>query len=159
MVRSLLAVALTLSFASVAQAQTPAHYNLAICNSVKYSYPWTGSMNLTFFPDGAIQGYLFPADQPKYVPVEGSRSNGSVWLQIGSSGRWRLQGHVQNDGNIVGASWGTPLGPGLYDFVARPVPGETSHGVIIRSHVSFTRGGQSSTARSHLESACPPVVP
>jgi hypothetical protein len=66
--------------------------------------PWNGTLKITINPDGIIQGYYHPAYEVSFIPVTGGRNGDSVWMDIGSRGRIRVNGTLQN-GKIVGSAY------------------------------------------------------
>jgi hypothetical protein len=136
---SLIAVfAFGLAACGVARADTPAtHYNVSIWNSLTHAYPVAGSMDLRFHADGIVDGYYHPAGLPSFVPITGGRDGDHIWLTIGNSGGWQLNGSFR-DGKIVGTAVDESPGPDnnigrfgapvdlanaapLYSFTATPV--------------------------------------
>lgn len=96
----------------------PGHFNVQIWNDITHDYPLTGTMDITYHPDGIIRGYYHPAGLPSFVPITGGRDGDRIWLTIGTSGRWTLNGHF-HDGRITGsASRSGATTP--YSFVATP---------------------------------------
>lgn len=89
-------------FAASAQDQTE-HYNIAIFNALTHDYPVTGTMDITYHADGIVRGYYHPAGLPSFVPITGGRTGDSIWLTIGTQGRWTLNGHF-HDGKITGSA-------------------------------------------------------
>lgn len=80
-----------------------ANYDTTFGPIMGFAVPWSGKLQLTFTPDGIIQGYYRPDDNGAFVPVTGGRQGDSVWLDIGRSGNLRVTGTVQNN-RIVGAA-------------------------------------------------------
>ncbi len=100
-----------------AQDQTT-HYDVAIWNPLTHDYPVTGTMDITYLENGIVRGYYHPAGLPSFIPITGGHSGDHVWLTIGQSGQWMLNGHVR-DGKISGsATRGTGVTP--YSFTATP---------------------------------------
>lgn len=128
---------------ALAQGQSLQHFDVAVWNTVTHDYPVTGSMDLTYHPDGIVTGYYHPANLPSYIPIQGGRNGNNIWLTIGIHGVWHLDGHFNAEGKIVGSAYsnvqtpdqtiqkfGAPVdlnrSSGLYDFVATPK--STSYG-------------------------------
>ncbi len=126
-----------------AEAQTTAHFDIAVWNTITHAYPVTGSMDLVYHPGGVVTGYYHPANLPSFIPIQGGRSGESIWLSIGIRGIWHLNGHVERNGKIVGSAYstmptrdrniqkfGAPVdlssSTGFYSFVATPK--STSYG-------------------------------
>jgi hypothetical protein len=101
-----LAGAPAISQAATSQQTAPiqATYNTAIQSVYGSSVPWTGTMQLTINPDGIIQGYYHPADNPTaFIQVNGGRNGDHVWLDIGRTGHLHVIGDFQN-GVITGGA-------------------------------------------------------
>lgn len=115
-------MALVFSAAAVltvsAQDQTE-HYNIAIFNALTHDYPVTGTMDLTYHANGIVRGYYHPAGLPSFVPITGGRTGNSIWLSIGTQGKWTLNGRVNDNGKITGSATGHGDFP--YSFVATPM--------------------------------------
>lgn len=110
----------TATLATVSAQDQTEHYNIAIFNSLTHDYPVTGTMDLTFHSDGIVRGYYHPAGLPSFVPITGGRTDDSIWLTIGTEGRWTLNGRLRDDGKITGSATGGHRNfP--YSFVATPV--------------------------------------
>ena len=107
------------AFGTVRAQSDAAHFNVQIWNDITHDYPVTGTMDLSYRPGGIVRGYYHPAGLPSFVPITGGRSGDHIWLTIGLTDRWTLDGHVRDDGKITGSarSWShvTP-----YSFVATP---------------------------------------
>ncbi len=138
------ALCLTAAFAvgfavvGIARADVPAaHYNISIWNPITRAYPVTGSMDLRYHDDGTVTGYYHPAGLPSFIPITGGRTGDHIWLSIGLSGGWELDGHFR-DGKIVGSATDENPGPDhnitrfgapvalsdaapLYSFTATPI--------------------------------------
>jgi hypothetical protein len=104
-IAALLAGVPAFSYAATTQASIPVHatYETSIQSIYGFDAPWTGMLQLTFNPDGIIQGYYRPADNMAFVPVTGGRNGDSVWLDIGRSGHLHVNGVLQN-GVITGSA-------------------------------------------------------
>jgi hypothetical protein len=51
-----------------------------------------GTMRLTLYPNGIIQGLYFPQDEPSFTVSGGLDDNGKVWLLLGNAtvtGTWK----------------------------------------------------------------------
>jgi hypothetical protein len=94
-----------ISQAATAQATVPVHatYETTLQSIYGLPSPWTGTLQLTINPDGIIQGYYRPADNNAFVDVTGGQTGDRVWLDIGGSGRLRVNGVLQN-GVITGGA-------------------------------------------------------
>ena len=105
-IASALAGVPAVSYAATAQATNPVHVNYDTSLSSIYGFPspWTGTLQLTFNPDGIIQGYYRPADNAAFIPVTGGQNGDSVWLDIGRSGQLHVSG-VLKDGAITGGAF------------------------------------------------------
>ncbi len=79
-------------------------YATSILPITGFGYPWTGTLQVTFHPDGIIQGYYRPADNNAFVPVTGGQSGDNVWIDIGQSGQLHVTGRLQ-EGRIVGTAF------------------------------------------------------
>lgn len=92
-----------------ATSLTPLHENA----------PYTGSLELTYAPDGTIHGYYFTSDySAMYVPVVGGVSGDRIWLDIGTGDVMRVQGRVRDgviDGGVIGRTE-----TASYTFTAAP---------------------------------------
>lgn len=66
--------------------------------------PFTGTLQLTFNPDGILNGYYRPADNNNFVAVVGGRNGQDVWMDIGRNGDLHVTGTLQN-GEIVGTAF------------------------------------------------------
>jgi hypothetical protein len=151
MMKTLLPLALVASFAlgfatttAVRADETTQHFNISVWNAITQAYPVTGSMDLTYHPDGVVTGWYHPADLPSFIPIQGGRNGNNVWLTIGLKGDWQLSGQLTSTGGIAGTAYsttpsrysnsirefGAPLSligaSGFYDFVATPK--ESSYG-------------------------------
>jgi hypothetical protein len=94
------------------------NFNTSIQSLFGLDYPWTGTLQLTFNPDGIINGYYRPADNMQFIPVTGGRNGHDIWLDIGSTGRLHVNGTLEN-GNISGAAF-DPDSKRQYKFNATP---------------------------------------
>jgi hypothetical protein len=108
-VAAALAIVGTPAISSAATAYAPnkpvhVNYDTSIQNLYGFDYPWSGTLQLTFNPDGIITGYYRPADNGDLVPVTGGRNGENIWLDIGRSGRLHVTGTLQN-GTIAGAAF------------------------------------------------------
>ena len=94
-----------ISQAATTQASVPVHatYETSMQSIYGLDAPWTGTLQLTFNPDGIIQGYYRPADNMAFIPVTGGRTGDSVWLDIGRTGKLHVNGNLQN-GVITGSA-------------------------------------------------------
>jgi len=93
--------------AATAQASNPVKitYQTQMQDLRGPSAPWSGSLELTIYPDGIIQGYYHPADSfTAFIPVTGGRNGNHVWLDIGRNGRLHVDGTIAN-GEIVGSAF------------------------------------------------------
>lgn len=92
-----------------ATSLTPLHENA----------PYTGSLELTYAPDGTIHGYYFTSDYSAlYIPVVGGVNGDRIWLDIGASDIMRVQGRVHDgviDGGVIG-----PADDQSFTFTAAP---------------------------------------
>jgi hypothetical protein len=87
-------------------AQNPVHitYQTTMQTLPLPSGPWTGSLQLTFQPDGIIQGWYHPSDDATaFIPVTGGRDGDSVWFDIGRNGTLHVTGTIRNDEITGGA--------------------------------------------------------
>lgn len=100
-----LAAVPAISQATTTQASAPVHatYETSMQSIYGLDAPWTGTLQLTFNPDGIIQGYYRPADDMAFIPVTGGRNGESVWLDIGRRGHLHVNGVLQN-GVITGSA-------------------------------------------------------
>ncbi len=91
-------------------------YDTSIAPLYGFGAPWTGTLQLTFNPDGILNGYYRPADNNNFVAVVGGRNGQDVWMDIGQKGVLHVTGKLQN-GQIVGTAF---QGNGFdqYKFVA-----------------------------------------
>jgi hypothetical protein len=110
---ALLAAALALIAApAISQAATAynssqtvrVNYDTSIQPLFGFGGPWTGTLQLTFNPDGIISGYYRPADNQNFVTVTGGHNGKDIWLDIGQSGRLHVNGTLQN-GTITGSAY------------------------------------------------------
>jgi hypothetical protein len=115
-----LAAAPAISHAATTQAGAPVKmsYTTTLEPITGLGAPWTGSLDLTFNPDGIIQGWYHPADNlMAFIPVTGGRSGDKVWLDIGTNGRLHVDGRLKN-GVIKGTAF-DQSSTQAYDFRAR----------------------------------------
>ncbi|MGH7662432.1 MAG: hypothetical protein ACRENA_16125 [Vulcanimicrobiaceae bacterium] len=75
-----------------------------------------GTMRLTLYPDGTIQGIYNPEDGNPLHVAGGLQQNGNVFLTIGQT---TVDGQLMRDGRIVGSTYGSPALTAL-KFVAVP---------------------------------------
>ncbi len=68
-----------------------------------------GSLKLTFNADGIISGTYKP-DFGSFVSVTGGRNGNTFWLEFGSRGVRRFQGHFTIHGLVATASTFSPRG-------------------------------------------------
>lgn len=102
------ALLLGIASAGSAQAQAPttSHYDISVWNTLSFDYPSSGSMDLTFHPDGAVTGYFHPEDLPSFIPIQGNRTGNKIWLAIGNRGTIQLNGQVDgSSGEITGSAY------------------------------------------------------
>jgi hypothetical protein len=82
-----------------------------------------GSLTFTVGSDGIIQGWYKP-QYGGFVPVSGSVSNGTYWLEFGNSGAFQVYATKQANGTLKGTATDTAAMPSVYpptyDFVASP---------------------------------------
>jgi hypothetical protein len=134
---ALAAVAICWGTIGTVRAEAAAsHYDISIWNPITHAYPVTGTMDLTYHNDGTVFGYYHPAGLPSFIPITGGRTGSHVWLTIGRSGVWQLNGTIR-DGKITGSAvnerpsedrnidkFGAPVAltgaAPIYSFVATP---------------------------------------
>jgi hypothetical protein len=82
-----------------------------------------GTMRLTLYPDGTIQGTYIPEDGNSFAVAGGLQEDGLVFLTLG---RTTVNGKLMPNGTIVGSTFG----PAAFDalkFVAVPNNPEHPH--------------------------------
>jgi hypothetical protein len=82
---------------------THANFSTSISPLFGFGAPWTGTLQLTFNPDGIVNGYYRPDDNMNYIPVTGGRNGQDIWLDIGERGQLHITGTLQND-KIIGTA-------------------------------------------------------
>ncbi|HET7813600.1 MAG TPA: hypothetical protein VFL13_04440 [Candidatus Baltobacteraceae bacterium] len=117
--RGLVLAAAVLPLSAIAApAPSVVHYATSL-TPLHENAPYTGSLELTYAPDGTIHGYYFPSDySAMFVPVVGGLSDGNIWLEIGTDNVVRVQGHLHDgviDGGAIGQTESTS-----YAFTASP---------------------------------------
>lgn len=83
---------------------THVDYNTTIEPLYGFGAPWSGTLQLTFNPDGIVNGYYRPADNNNFVTVVGGRNGQDIWMDIGRSGALHVTGKLEN-GQIVGTAF------------------------------------------------------
>ena len=63
-----------------------------------------GTMRLTFYPSGIVQGTYLPLDGNPFQVTGGVETDGALWLDLGGT---TVRGRIDRSGSIVGDSWGT----------------------------------------------------
>lgn len=82
-----------------------------------------GTMRLTLYPDGTIQGRYTPEDGASFPVAGGLQGNGAIFLTLG---RTTVNGTLMPSGRIVGSTFGPPVYDAL-KFVAVPSERERFH--------------------------------
>src|SRR5580700_6129652 len=107
------AVALLLGMPAMTLAQTAQQtsYTTTLTERLpNTSYSgYGGTLRLTTASDGTISGWYIPDDRTDFIAVTGGMNNGQMWLNIGESGRLRVDATIGKDGVLVGSA--TDLGP------------------------------------------------
>jgi hypothetical protein len=127
------AVALLLGMPAMTLAQTAQQtsYTTTLTERLpNTSYSgYGGTLRLTTASDGTISGWYIPDDRTDFIAVTGGMNNGQMWLNIGESGRLRVDATIGKDGVLVGSATdlgpvptdsSSPSQPITYDFVAKP---------------------------------------
>ena len=93
-------------------------YRTALTQIYGSQYPVTGSLELANDGNGILHGYYRPDDNQDLIPVTGGISGSHVWIDIGSAGQYRIDGHL--DGQKIVGSVTSGAAPGELEFVATP---------------------------------------
>ncbi|HVA36513.1 MAG TPA: hypothetical protein VNJ51_02740 [Candidatus Dormibacteraeota bacterium] len=80
---------------------------------------YEGTLQLTYYPGGAISGWYRPNYGGSFEPVVGGKNDGRVWLSIGHRGTFRVQVRLEGD-RLVGTATQAMK---WYDFSATPSNG------------------------------------
>lgn len=80
------------------------NYNTAIEPLLGFGGPVTGTLQLTFNPDGIINGYYRPYGDGSFVQVTGGREGNDIWIDIGERARLHINGTLDK-GNITGTAF------------------------------------------------------
>ena len=115
-----LGTALLAPVATMAATEQPAHYQFDTKITTQFGAgEYDGTLRLTVYPDGIVQGYYRNLDDARFEPVSGGLRGDNIWLTLNLFGA-PITGTFK-DGKIVASALGrSTFGPEVetYTFEA-----------------------------------------